>query len=82
MRHRSYEIYIIKGVKKICIVFVGAEGEKENMRGDSTLGVEVSEDLPEITEQKELAVQKGEKMHSGGIVCAKVQKLKTGVLRG
>lgn len=52
------------------------------MRGDSTLGVEVSEDLPEITEQKELAVQKGEKMHSGGIVCAKVQKLKTGVLRG
>lgn len=52
------------------------------MRGDSTLGVEVSEDFPEITEQKEPAVQKGEKMHSGGIVCAEVQKLKTGVLRG
>lgn len=51
------------------------------MSGDSALGVEVSEDLPEITEQKELAVQK-EKMHSGGIICVKVQKLKTGVLRG
>lgn len=66
-------------MKKFKVVFLWGGRKRngvkvENMKGESALGMEVRDDLPEITGRERAS-------YSGGIVCAKILKQKTGGLR-